>query len=117
MIATYPGGVKHFLLYTGARLGLLLVVGGLAYAVGMRGFLLLVAAFIGSGVVSFFVLRGPRSELGSDVGGFFRRINDRIDEASRKEDVPAGTAGPDQHPTDGVPPAGEQTKDSTGTQA
>ena len=119
MIATYPGGVKHFLLYTGARLGLLLVVGGLAYAVGMRGFLLLVAAFIGSGVVSFFVLRGPRSELGSDVGGFFRRINDRIDEASRKEDLPTGAAAPtpDHDPADGAPPAAEQAKNSTGTQA
>ena len=94
--------MKHFLLYTGARIALLLVVGALAYAVGMRGFLLVVAAFLGSGLVSFFALRGPRSQFGSDVGGFFRRINDRIDEASRKEDAPV-----DAPAADNTAPSGE----------
>ncbi len=88
--------MKHFLVYTGARLGLLVVVGGLAFAVGMRGLLLLLVAFLGSGLLSLFVLRGSRAKFGTDVGGFFRRINDRIDEASRKEDVdlPGAAADP-----------------------
>ena len=61
---------------------MLIVVGGAAYAAGMRGFLLILVAFVGSGVMSFFVLRGPRTQLGNDVGGFFKRINDRIDAAT-----------------------------------
>ncbi len=115
--------MKHFLVYTGARLGLLLVVGALAYAVGMRGFLLVVAAFLGSGLVSFFALRGPRGQFGSDVGGFFRRINDRIDEASRKEDAPVESPPPApisdaaDAASDGAPSRSTEARDGTGPHA
>lgn len=87
-LPTYPGSVKHFLLYSFLRLLILIVVGGAAYAAGMRGFLLILVAFVGSGIMSVFVLRGPRSQLSNDVGGFFKRINDRIDSATTAEDVP-----------------------------
>lgn len=109
--------MKHFLLYTGARVGLLLVVGALAYAVGMRGVLLVVAAFLGSGLVSFFALRGPRSQLGSDVGGFFRRINDRIDEASRKEDALVDAPTPTDPDEKAAKPTSTEPTGTTGTQA
>lgn len=79
--------MKHFLLYSFLRLLLLIVVGGAAYAAGMRGLLLILVAFVGSGIMSFFVLRGPRSQFGDDVGGFFKRINARIDAATTAEDI------------------------------
>lgn len=85
--------MKHSLLYSGLRLLLLIVVGGLAYSLGARGLMLLVLAFVVSGVLSIFVLRRPRSELGTDMGGFFRRINDRIDAATAAEDAPLEQAG------------------------
>ena len=74
---------------------MLIVVGGAAYAAGMRGFLLILVAFVGSGVMSFFVLRGPRTQLGNDVGGFFKRINDRIDAATTAEDADPVAPAPD----------------------
>ncbi len=83
---SYPVCVKHFLVYSGLRLLVLLAVGGLAFAVGLRGWVLLVVAFVGSGALSIFVLSNPRNKLGADVGGVFHRINDRIDAATRAED-------------------------------
>lgn len=74
-------------MYSTLRLLLLVVVGGLAYAAGMRGLLLLIAAFLGSGLLSFFVLRGPRTQFGTDIRGVFKRIDDRIDAATRAEDA------------------------------
>ncbi|MFN8125423.1 MAG: DUF4229 domain-containing protein [Candidatus Nanopelagicales bacterium] len=78
--------MKHFLVYSSLRLLVLLAVGGLAFAVGLRGWVLLVVAFVGSGALSIFVLSGPRNRLGGDVGGVFHRINERIDAATRAED-------------------------------
>lgn len=97
--------VKHFLVYSALRLLLLVAVGGLAYAVGMRGLLLLIVAFLGSGVLSFFVLRGPRTQFGTDVRGVFQRINDRIDAAARAEDIEVVTAS---QPGVGMEPAEQQ---------
>ena len=86
--------MKHFLLYSLLRLLMLISVGGLAYALGMRGLLLIVVAFVVSGLLSLFVLRGPRGQLGDDVGGFFSRINARIDAATAAEDAPVGDSEP-----------------------
>lgn len=74
------------LYYTLLRILMLVSVGGLAYAFGMRGFLLLVVAFVGSGIISYFVLDRIRNNAGQQLGGFFHRINDRIDAATRAED-------------------------------
>ena len=74
------------LYYTLLRLLMLLSVGGLAYAFGMRGFLLLLTAFLGSGVLSYFILDRVRNSAGQQLGGFFHRVNDRIDAATRAED-------------------------------
>lgn len=72
--------------YTLLRLLLLVSFAGLSYALGMRGLLLLLVAFLGSGVVSFFVLRSVRTSAGEQVGGFFRHLNARIDAAASAED-------------------------------
>ncbi len=65
---------------------MLVSVGGLAYAFGMRGILLLIVAFLGSGIISYFVLDRIRNNAGQQLGGFFHRINNRIDAATRAED-------------------------------
>jgi len=79
--------MRSALVYTFLRILLLVAVAGLLYATGLRGPLLLLAAFLLSGAVSLVVLRGPRSEFGDSVSGFFGRINARIDEATSAEDV------------------------------
>lgn len=80
---------------------MLITVGGLAYALGMRGILLLIVAFLGSGIISYFVLDRIRNNAGRQLGGFFHRINDRIDTATRAEDDDED----DATPTASAPPA------------
>jgi hypothetical protein len=76
-----------FIRYTTLRLAMLLMVGGVLYLVGLRGVLLAAIAFLASGLLSFFVLDRQRDALGQSVGNVFQRINTRIDENTRKEDV------------------------------
>lgn len=76
-----------FIRYTTLRLAMLILVGGIAYLVGLRGLPLAVVAFLGSGVVSFIVLDRQRDALGQSVGGWFQRMNARIDADTRKEDL------------------------------
>jgi hypothetical protein len=52
----------------------------------LRGLWAVALALVGSGIVSLFWLSRPRSAMSSVVGGFFGRINSRIDDASRAED-------------------------------
>jgi Protein of unknown function (DUF4229) len=102
--------VKSALLYTLLRLLLLVTVGGLAYAAGMRGLLLIVVAFVVSGLIAVFVLRRPRSDFSGSITGFFSRLNARIDAAARAEDddeplaattvEPTGSAEVDLRPTE-----------------
>lgn len=77
---------RAFLVYTGLRLLLLLAVGGLLYLTGARGFLLIVLAFLLSGALSLVWLNKPRGEMSAGFGRFMGRMNDKIDEASAKED-------------------------------
>ena len=79
--------MSPFLGYTLGRLGLLALALGLGYVAGLRGPMLLVMAFLGSGIVSFFMLNKQRSNLGGKVAGYFQSINERIDANTRKEDV------------------------------
>lgn len=76
-----------FLRYTTLRLALLIIVGGIAFTLGMRGLPLAIVAFIGSGLASFVILDRQRDELGKSVGGLFQRISARIDADTRKEDL------------------------------
>jgi cytochrome c biogenesis protein CcdA len=79
--------MSAFLSYTLARLGLLALALGLGYVAGLRGPLLIVMAFLGSGIVSFFMLNKQRSHMGGKIAGYFQSINERIDANTRKEDV------------------------------
>ena len=79
--------------YTAMRLGLFLAVWWLLQLVTpLRGLWAVALAIVVSGVVSIFLLNRQRTAMGDVVGGFFRRINQRIDEASRTEDEPEDQA-------------------------
>ena len=63
-----PPVVPHAgLRYSLHRLLLLLAVGVLLYAVGLRGWLLLLLAFLVSGVLSYFVLMRSRNEAAANL--------------------------------------------------
>lgn len=75
-----------FLVYTSSRIVLLLVVGGVFYLVGFRELLLIVLAFIVSGMISFFLLDRQRDVLGKGMGAYFSRMNQKIDAGAKSED-------------------------------
>lgn len=79
--------MNSFLKYTLARFGLLVATLAVGYIAGIRGLWLFVAAFIGSGALSLVMLDGQRNEMGARVNGYFAKLNDKIDQSARKEDV------------------------------
>ena len=80
-------GVGAIVIYTVMRLGLLVAAWWLIQLVSpLRGLWALVVAVLVSGVISWFALDRQRSAMSAVVGGFFGRINDRIEAASRAED-------------------------------
>ncbi len=89
-----------FLRYSLLRLGLLATTGIVLYALGVGGLLLLVLAFVVSGFISLVVLDRQRAELGTRVGGYFRRLNSRIESSTTAEDDELGPR--DVQPTDVV---------------
>jgi hypothetical protein len=78
--------VNPFISYTLARLGLLAVTLGIGYLFGLRGPLLIILGFLGSGVISLVLLNSQRSQLGGRISGYFSGINQRLDANTRKED-------------------------------
>ena len=69
------------------RLGLLFAVWLLLQLVTpLRGLWAVVVAILVSGAISLFLLQRQRAAMSAVVGGFFGRINARIDQASRAED-------------------------------
>jgi hypothetical protein len=78
--------VNPFINYTLARLGLLALTLGFGYLFGLRGPLLIILGFLGSGLLSLVLLNNQRSQLGGRVSGYFSRINQKLDDNTRKED-------------------------------
>jgi hypothetical protein len=83
--------VKDFLVYTVARLGLLvasfLVIWGTFRAFGSTNFLLiLVLAAIASAVASYYLLRGPRARFAARVDSRASRVVQRFEASRAKED-------------------------------
>jgi len=74
------------LVYTVARVGLLLAAMLLLAAIGFRGVALFGLAILLSGAVSLFALDGARGRFSGRMSGYFARINKRIDDAARAED-------------------------------
>ena len=79
--------MRAVLRYTATRLLLLAGAAGLSYALGLRGVLLWTVAILGSGAVSFVLLDRQRDAMAVGVERALNRVNERIDEATRKEDV------------------------------
>jgi hypothetical protein len=78
--------VNPFISYTLARLGLLAITLGIGYLFGLRGPLLIILGFLGSGLLSLVLLNRQRSQLGGRVSGYFAGINQKLDANTRKED-------------------------------
>jgi Flp pilus assembly pilin Flp len=79
--------VNPFISYTLARFGLLAITLGLGYLIGLRGPVLIIVGFLGSGLLSLFLLNGQRSQLGGRISGYFTRINQKLEANTRKEDA------------------------------
>jgi hypothetical protein len=79
--------VKPFISYTFARLGLLAITLGIGYLFGLRGPMLIILGFLGSGLLSLILLNSQRSQLSGRISGYFTRINQKLDANTRKEDI------------------------------
>ena len=79
---------RAFVVYTALRIGLVLALWWLLQLVTpLRGVLALVVAILASGILSLFLLNGPRQRMGEGVAGFFGRLNARIDASAAAEDA------------------------------
>jgi hypothetical protein len=79
--------MNPFISYTLARIVLLAIFLGLGYLFGLRGPMLLILGFLGSGLASLIILNNQRAQLGGGIANYFSRINAKIDANSRKEDL------------------------------
>lgn len=79
--------MNPFITYTLARLGLLAITLGIGYLFGLRGPLLIILGFLGSGILSLVMLNNQRSQLGGRISGYFAKINEKLDANTRKEDL------------------------------
>jgi hypothetical protein len=84
--ATGFAGRHPVLVYTLLRLGILVAVAGVLYLLGARGLILLVFAFLVSGLISMVALKRPREGAAYGITTTVRKVNDRIDAAARAED-------------------------------
>jgi hypothetical protein len=80
-------GRHPVLVYTLQRLLVLLAVGLVLYLLSVRGVWLILFAFLVSGIISAFVLKGSREGASYGITGAVSRVNKRIEESARAEDV------------------------------
>ena len=83
--------MKDFIVYTVARLGLLvasfLVIGGIFRALGSDNLLVvLILAAVVSAVASYYLLQGPRARFAARVDSRASRVAQRFEESRAKED-------------------------------
>ena len=91
----YPGGVKHFLVYTGLRIGLFLVcwavlvgIGSLAFGGGTKvGIWTFVLAAVLSSLLSLRFLAAPRERFAQSVQARAERASAAFEEMKTREDV------------------------------
>lgn len=93
--------VPPALRYTMLRLTLFVAALALLIGLGARGFVLFVLAVLLSGVVSFFLLSGPRAAMSERLTARLARLNRRIDESTRAEDDDRPAAEDDDRPGGG----------------
>ena len=80
-------GRHPVLIYTLQRFLVLLAVGLVLYLLNVRGVWLILFAFLVSGIISAFVLKGSREGASYGITGAVSRVNRRIEESARAEDV------------------------------
>jgi hypothetical protein len=85
--------VPPALRYTTLRLTLFLGVLAALSLLRVRGILLIVLAFLLSGLVSYSVLNKQRDAMSSTLARRAERIRESIDESTRAEDEAADTRG------------------------
>ena len=78
--------MRATLFYTALRLGLFVVVFGLLFVAGARGFLLLALAILVSGVISYFALNSQRTAMAGAIGRRVTDFRERLDAGARAED-------------------------------
>lgn len=78
---------KALLAYNAWRLVLLLVCLGVGYLVGLRGLALIVVALVASGLLSLFLLKRQRIDMGLAVESQVQRGRRRMAERTAKEDA------------------------------
>ena len=93
------------LVYNLFRLALLGVCLGLGYVAGLRSILLLVAALLVSGVLSWFVLRSQREAMGRAVERTVARGQSRLAARAAAEDEYVDQLMSGAEPTNGDQPA------------
>ncbi len=85
--------------YTSLRLGLFVASLAILVLLGLRGFLLLAAAVLVSGVLSYFLLGELRNAMGQRISSRLSGWGRRIDASTRAEDEP-DQREPDQREPD-----------------
>lgn len=73
--------------YTTLRFALFFACGAALYLVGIRDFFLVLFAFGISGILSLFLLRRQRDDMSAGLTSVFGRINKRIEDSKKAEDV------------------------------
>jgi hypothetical protein len=95
---------RAVLRYNLARLGLLVGCGVLGYVAGLRGILLIVAALLVSGVLSWFLLARQRIAMGAAVESVVIRTRGRVAQRTAAEDAYVDAVLARQDHRDGVEP-------------
>jgi hypothetical protein len=88
-VSDQPSGAKAVLVYNLMRLGLLVVCGVISYFAGLRGLFLVAAAFVGSGVISWFLLKTQRINMGAAIERTVERGRSKLAERTAAEDAAA----------------------------
>jgi hypothetical protein len=78
--------MRSTIAYTTARILLFVVVTGLLYLAGARGLLLLGAAVLISGIISYVVLSRQRDAMSSAITSRIQGVRGRLDAGTRAED-------------------------------
>ena len=78
---------RAIVIYTGLRVGLFVGCAALGWLAGLSGPVLLIAALLVSGVLSWFLLRRQRIAMGSVVERRVSGMRSRIDERASAEDA------------------------------
>jgi len=82
-----PAATRAFLIYNAWRLGLFAACALLLALAGLHGFLLLVAALLVSGVLSYFLLDRQRRALAEALGHAVDRSRQKLAERTEREDA------------------------------